>query len=263
MAAAVWLSIPASASAQISVGRSDWNVSGNIPAAELQIVEQQLGEVAASANLKLVSIGLCPETACTTVSLASGLSRYLYLELQDAEDRGMRVRFRVVDALNSRPLATRSVFIQKNDRRGTRSALEVTVRDVAFHLFGPPVPDSLRADAARKAGSSPAAPAAPQPSWAGSPPQQPDVVKPAPEPEVIPVRAEAVREPAPEPVRARPVIRETAPPPPEPAPEPVYAAPPAPEPEPEPEPQQEMAPSTPPASTDTIIPDKIDIPYLP
>jgi len=262
MAVGLWLGIPAGASAQISVGRSEWNVTGPIPAAELQIVEQQLAEVAGSANLKLVSIGQCPETSCTMASLASGLSRYLYLELQDTEDRGMRVRLRVVDALNSRPLATRSVYIQKNDRRGTRSALEVTVRDVAFHLFGPPVPDSLRADAARKAGNSPAAPAAPQPAWAGSPPQQPDVVKPAPEPEVIPVRAEAIREPAPEPVRETPVIQEAAPRP-EPVSEPVYAAPPPPAPEPEPEPQQEPVPAAPPPRTDTIIPDKIDIPYLP
>ncbi len=299
-AAAMCLALPEFAHAQISVGRSDWAVQGRIAPEELTIIEQQLGEVAGGANLKLQSIGGCTETTCTNASLASGQSRYLYLQIEDAEDKGMRVRIRVVDALNNRPLATRSVFIQKNDRRGTKSALEVTIRDVAFHLFGPPVPEALRADAERKLAqqgpSAAPASAPPQPAWAGQPASVPEVRAISTPAAAEPPRAvQAVARPPevrtaePRPVEAPPMAQRPPPPAPvaeAPAPRPVSrpvpeAAPPvpvaAPVRAPEPPPVQVEAepapePSRPEPSrsgeldhtaSDRIVPDKIDIPYLP
>lgn len=271
------------ASAQIPVGQSDWQARG-VAGRELAIVEQQMAEVAKGANLSLTPLAGCTESDCTQHALSRGLSRYLYLEIEDIEDKGLRVRIRVVDALANRPLGTRSVPIQKNDRRGTRSALEASVRDLAFHLFGPPVPDTVRASAASQLASrpppEPAAPVQPAspPVFAREPEPPPRAEPPKPEPpavsitrqpvryepeEAAPPRAEPVVPAAPKPA-PRPVAtpRATEPPP---LPEPVRQPEPVREPEPEPEyePPRRQQPADERPASERIIPDKIDIPYLP
>lgn len=235
-----------------------------IPADELKIVDQQLAEVAQGANLKLQNIGTCTETTCTTSALASGQSRYLYLQIEESEDKSMRVRLRVVDALNNRPITTRSVNIRRNDRRGTRTALEVTIRDVAFHLFGPPVPESVRTEAARKLESGPEIlrPAPVQPAWAGPSPKAPEIEPDPPEelretPKHLPTAPRTV-----EPVSYTPPATT-----PETAPAVSRPEPPPPEPEKEETPVYEAAPREPVRETrsasERIIPDKIEIPYMP
>ncbi len=269
----VVLFFAARARAQLQIGAPPWINEGASPGG-VAIANDVVVDLVKRANLELVPLAACTEAQCTDLARVAGISRYLVLSMQSTDDQGLKVRIRVVDSVQNKTLAARVTFIKPDDRRGTREAFDLLFKEMAFHLFGPPMPNHLIREAQAKLGqpqpveTAVRVPPAPVPVPVRyEPPPEPVHAAPAvvrdpvpaaaPVPVALPPRAPAYTPPPPKPEP----VREPPPPPAAPArtPEPPKpAAAPARAPEPEPEPPDKSSPPP-----QIVIPDEISVPYLP